>query len=290
VQTPYDPTEASFRHEALSSHSNSITLSATASIQLLSSESGSEAQKQQPSNSHGAEIVQHTLGAVTIQNDNEDEMSSHGSEEISGSESGAASGFSSLSLRSEETENRYARGLHLRKVAASITNVAYQSSTLSQNEEALSLYREAVDIRRQLALEGDEISLCELTESLHQLAHHLRLMNRDEEGIVFDTEVVDIRRELVSRNPGHYMLSLAKGVHMLGHIHNCVQRPQEGLPFIEEEVEIYRKLFAEQPSYQADLGQALHGLAHQLRLVGRQKDGMTPDLESLKLLRELSNS
>jgi hypothetical protein len=99
---------------------------------------------------------------------------------------------------------------------------------------------------------------------------------------------VDIRRELVSRDPGEYLLSLAKGVHMPGHIYNGVERPQDGLPFIEEEVEIYRKLFAERPSYQSDLAQALHGLSHQLRLVGRMEGGINPDLEARELLRRLS--
>lgn len=240
-------------------------------------------------------IVQAASAAITVQNDVENGMLSRYSREVLGSESWTVSGFSSPYLHSKEIEDprspedQPSYGPHRRSVAASITNVAYQFSLLSQNDEALPLYREAVDIRRQLASQGDEDSLYELTESLHQLAHHLRLMNRDEEGIVFDTEVVDIRRELVVRNPDKYLVSLAKGVHMLGHIYNCVQRPLEGLPWIKEEVEIYRKLFTEQPGYRADLAQALHGLAHQLRLVGRQEEGITPDLEALAVLRGLNS-
>jgi hypothetical protein len=235
------------------------------------------------------DIMQHSLQEITIQNDSKNVMPSQDSGERSGSESWASSGFSSPSNRSEEIEDRCANDLHLQKVAESITNIAYQFSTLSQKEDALSLYREAVDIRRQLAVQGEEIYLYELTQSLHRLADHLRLMNMDEEGIVFDSEVVNIRRGLAARNPDQYLLSLAQGVHMLGHIHNCVQRPREGLPFIREEVEIYRKLFAKRSSYQADLAQALHSLAHQLRLAGLQKEGMIPDLEALKLLRAASD-
>jgi tetratricopeptide (TPR) repeat protein len=253
-------------------------------LRSSSNESSAEAPTLPSIDSESLDAVQQSVQEFTIHDDGEDVMSDL---ETSGSESWALSGFSPPSHPNEEIEDQHSSSL--RKIAGSITNMAYQFSTFSRNDEALSLYREAVEIRRQLARRDNEVYLYELTQALHQLAHHLRLMKRDEEGIAFDSEVVAIRRDLATKNPDEYLLSLAQGIHMLGHIYNCVQRPQEGLPFIREEVEIYRKLCSERPSYQADLAQALHGLAHQLRLAGLEEESMTPDLEALKLLCGLSD-
>jgi hypothetical protein len=97
-------------------------------------------------------VVQHMDQVINIQADDDATMSTRDTREVSEQRGDAISDFSLLNYHNEETEDQHSHNqVHLRKVAASITNVAYQFSTCSRNEETLSLYREAVDIRRQLA-------------------------------------------------------------------------------------------------------------------------------------------
>lgn len=247
----------------------------------------------QPPNMDGTDTFQDALRAIKLRDEDGDRFKDGGGDVVSADQksiqkpgpNGSSDGQSNPpAITPEEVER-------LSDLARSITNVAYQLSTGSQNEEALQLYREAMDIRRRLAVQEDEVHLSELSQSLHNLAHHLRIMGRDEEGLSLDSEVVVIRRGLVARNPDVYLPSLAAGLHMLGHVYSCVLREQEALPFFQEVVEIYRKLVVENSSsYKGDLAQSLHNLAHHLRKLGRNAEGLVLDMESLELRRQLHSS
>lgn len=246
----------------------------------------------QPPNMDGTDALQETLRAVKI-------LEEGGDGDVASTERNSLQQPQPSSLSNGQSNNAVPSELavtpqefqRLSDLARSITNVAYQLGTFSQNEEALQLYREATDIRRRLAAQGDEVQLSELSQSLHNLAHHLRIMGRDAEGLSLDSEVVVIRRGLVARNPDVYLPSLAAGLHMLGHVYSCVLREQEALPFFQEVVEIYRKLVAENPdSYKSDLAQSLHNLAHHLRKLGRNEEGLRLDIESLELRRQVYSS
>ena len=241
----------------------------------------------QPPDMNGTDAFQETLRAV--KNRDEDGGPDRGLVSLQEKKTPQHSVQNNSSVTPTEPVITPQESQHLHELATSVTNVAYQLSTFSRNDEALPLYQEAVDIRRRLAAQGDETYLSELSQSLHNLAHHCRLMGRDEEGIALDSEVVTIRRRLVEQNPKAFLPSLAKGLHMLGHVYSCVLREQEALPFFQEVVKIYRELAAEDPSsHKADLASCLHYLAHHLRKLGRDEEGLTLDLESVEIRRQLN--
>jgi tetratricopeptide (TPR) repeat protein len=166
------------------------------------------------------------------------------------------------------------------------------STTLAQTgrlTEALSVAREAVKMRREMAAANLDRYRADLADSLSNLGVRFSELGRPAEALPVTQEAVDIYRELAAGSSGRYRAVLAGSLTNLGNWFSELGRPAEALLVTQEAVKIRRELAAAYPDrYRADLATAMSNLSVRFFELGRLAEALRVTHEAVEIRRELA--
>jgi len=115
-------------------------------------------------------------------------------------------------------------------LAISLNSLGGILSYLGQREPALTATREAVDLRRTLAMRNPDAFQSDLATSLNNLGGMLSDLGQREAALVATREAVDLRRTLAMRNPDAFQPDLASSMnnrHLPGQSREELGRPKQ---------------------------------------------------------------
>ena len=168
-------------------------------------------------------------------------------------------------------------------------NFSVRLSAVGRSEEALAQSEEAVQIRRQLALQRPDAFLPDLAGSLNNLANMLSDVGRREEALVHAEEAVQIYRQLAQQLPGAFLPNLAGSLNNLANMLSAVGLRDEALARVQEAVQIRRQLAQQLPdAFLPSLAGSLNNLAHMFGAVGRGEEALAHAKEAVQIYRQLA--
>ncbi len=191
------------------------------------------------------------------------------------------------------TEHHRTRADHdptnLPALAASLNNFSNRLASLGRREEALEAIREAVGIRRELALARPDAFRPDLAVNLNNLSNRLASLGRREEALEAIREAVGIRRELALARPDAFRPDLAGSLNNLAIRLASLGWREEALEAIREAVGIRRELALARPdAFRPDLAVNLNNLATRLASLGRREEALEAIREAVGIRRELA--
>ncbi|MBQ1019877.1 tetratricopeptide repeat protein [Micromonospora sp. D93] len=173
------------------------------------------------------------------------------------------------------------RALHLHRLGARL-------SALGRREEALTATREAVDVRRRLAVANPAAFDSDLARSLSNLGLRLSDLGRREEALTATREAVDTYRRLAVANPAAFNHVLGVSLNNLGGDLSGLGRREEALTAASEAVDIHRRLVAANPAkFDHVLAVMLNVLGAQLMELGRREEALSAGSEAVSIARRL---
>lgn len=177
-------------------------------------------------------------------------------------------------------------GTYRPAIASTLNNLGLLYSKAGRNAEAESAYREALDIRRELAKANPA-----LKPALVMTLNNLSLLYREtgnmaeEEKIL--REALELRRELAKSNPEVFRPAIASTLVNLAYICQAGGRAAEAETAYREAVDSYRTLAQASPSvYKPEMAVALNNLGNLYSKSKRYAEAEKAYTEALELRRQ----
>ncbi|MEA2599153.1 MAG: hypothetical protein QOF89_145 [Acidobacteriota bacterium] len=169
------------------------------------------------------------------------------------------------------------------------SNLGVRLRDLGRREEALQATGEAVEIRRQLALQRPDAFRPDLATSLNNLGLMLSDLGRREEALQATQEAVEIYRQLALQRPDAFRPVLATSLNNLGNMLSDLGRREEALQATQEAVEIRRQLAQQRPdAFRPNLAISLNNLGTMLSELGRREEALQATQEAVEIYRQLA--
>jgi tetratricopeptide (TPR) repeat protein len=170
-----------------------------------------------------------------------------------------------------------------------LSHLGVRISELGRPAEALTVEREAVAIRRELAAASPDRYRPILAQSLNNLGIWFFELGRAAEALSAAEEAVAIYREQAAASPDRYRPILAQSLSNLGAMFLDLGRPAEALPIVGEAVAIYREQAAASPErYRPYLANSLSNLGICFAELGRPAEALPIVEQAVAIRRELA--
>ena len=127
-------------------------------------------------------------------------------------------------------------------IATTLNNLAVLHMDLTRYDEAEKEYKEALEIRRELAKNNRDAYIGDVAMTLNNLGNLHRALTRYEEAEKEYKEALEIRRELAKTNRDAYIADVATTLNNLGNLHSVLTRYDEAETEYKEALEIRREL------------------------------------------------
>ncbi len=152
--------------------------------------------------------------------------------------------------------------------------------------EAETAYREALEVRRKLAVEQPQVYESDVATTLNNLGNVLRDLRRLTEAETAYREALESYRKLAVEQPQVYESDVAMTLNNLGTVLSDLRRLTEAETAYREALESYRKLAVEQPQvYESDVATTLNNLGNVLSDLRRLTEAETAYREALEVCR-----
>ncbi|MFF5483630.1 tetratricopeptide repeat protein [Streptomyces sp. NPDC012935] len=178
---------------------------------------------------------------------------------------------------------------HKPDLAHSLSNLGTFLSDVGRRQEALTVTKQAVEIRRRLAWVNPAAFEPGLATSLTNLGAQQSKVGRWNEALAVTTEAVKVYRRLAASNPAAHESDLATSLSNLGAFLSVEGQRKEALAPTEEAVEIRRRLAAGNPAaHEPDLAHSLTNLGARLSENGRWEEALISEMEAVEIRRRLA--
>ncbi len=192
----------------------------------------------------------------------------------------------------------FAESLRANRTAESLHEYAKFLQEHNQFKEALPLYEEALEIRRQLAVSNPQLHLSGVADSLSNLANLHRDLNEYETALGEYEEALEIRRQLAANDPQSYLPDVADSLSNLANLHResneyeiALGEYEEALEISEQLLGLRKQLAASNPqSYLPDVADSLSNLANLHRESNEYETALGEYEEALEIRRQLAAS
>jgi tetratricopeptide (TPR) repeat protein len=174
-------------------------------------------------------------------------------------------------------------------VAACFDNQGLILGHLGKPEDALSVFIEAVKIRRQL-YEANQFEFGpDLGGSLVNFAMALSNTNQGAKGLSFIQEALDIYRPLAAENPMNFKRLVGKALGVKGMLLSQLQRNDEAVSVKHELVQVFEFLYETNPGgFSSDLTAALNDLGNAQNAVRKHEDARLSFEKSIQINQTLA--
>ncbi|TFK17101.1 hypothetical protein FA15DRAFT_761197 [Coprinopsis marcescibilis] len=176
---------------------------------------------------------------------------------------------------------------HKQELASALHDAAFHLSLCGRNDDAITFIKEAIDIRRPLAVINPAKFESDLSSSLHSCGSFLT--NRS--SIEIYREAIEIRTRLANCKPVLFNPLLAQTLHNLSWCLSSLGEHEEAMPPIQEAIAIRRRLVSESPTNfeaESNLANALHAYAIYLTRSDRHQDAVETGKEAISIQRRLA--
>jgi tetratricopeptide (TPR) repeat protein len=152
-------------------------------------------------------------------------------------------------------------------LARALNNLGIHWRNAGRLNEAMALFREAVEVNRRLARGNAAAHDPELAITLNSLGNLLLEMGQHDQALLIVKEAVEVNRRLAAANPDAHEHNLAMALNTLGSSLQLLAKGRDALPPTEEAVEICRRLTAANPeAHEPTLALALDNLGTRLAM------------------------
>ena len=173
--------------------------------------------------------------------------------------------------------------------AAHLNNASNCLSSAGDEAGALAAIREAVEIRRRLAVASPGHFEPDLAGSLNNLSIQLGDAGNQAEALEAIREAVELYQRLAARNPARFEADLAGSLNNLSIGLADAGEGGDALAAIREAVEIRRRLAVASPTrFEPDLASSLNNLSLQLGDAGDGVEALAAIREAVELYRRLA--
>ncbi|MER5194103.1 tetratricopeptide repeat protein [Streptomyces sp. NPDC002755] len=164
-------------------------------------------------------------------------------------------------------------------------------SQAGQRRSALQPVREAVDVRRGLAVTHPARYAGDLAASLDELGVRFSELGQPGQALTPTQEAVAGYRELAATEPRLYNARLAAALSNLGVRFSELSQPGQALTPTQEAVAAYRELVTTEPElHLGDLARALDNLGVSLTQLGRPEEALPLTQEAVSIRRSLAEA
>jgi tetratricopeptide (TPR) repeat protein len=175
-------------------------------------------------------------------------------------------------------------------LAEALSSLSISLYRVGRYREALAAGREAVTLRRALAVDDPAAHQVGLASALSNLGNWLGLLGRYREAVEATEESVALYRGLANDNSADHRVGLAAALSNLGNWLGELGRYKKAVDAAQEAVTLDRALAVDDPAaYQAGLATALSDIGNWLYQLGRHGEALEATEESVTLYRRLAD-
>lgn len=173
-------------------------------------------------------------------------------------------------------------------LSRSLNNLAVHLRAIGEQDAALEVLHDAIDLRRRLADHQPDAFLADLASSLNNQAMLLEDLDRGVEAAETVAETVEIYRRLAAHRPEVFLSDLAMALNNSAVVYSAIGRATDSVVMADESVALYLGLTDRNPGlFTADLAMALNTKALTLGRLGRQEEALAAIMESVQIRRGL---
>ncbi|MDO9267631.1 MAG: tetratricopeptide repeat protein [Methylobacter sp.] len=173
--------------------------------------------------------------------------------------------------------------------ANNLSDLAIALYRVGDNEQALGIAKQALDINRQLVQKNPDRFSPDYARSLSNYANRLSDVGRNEEAIGFTKQALDIRQQLAQKNPDYFDPVYARSLHNYANRLSDVGRNEEAIGFTKQALDIHQRLAQKDPDrFDPNYASSLNNYASHLGSVGQNENIISFAKQALDIRQRLA--